>query len=234
MKNNKIKLEPGYDVKKFFRPSVAVDVITFTIFENELKILLVKRDIEPYKNYWAIPGGFVGEKESLEDAAKRELLEETGVNNVYLEQLYSFGNPGRDPRTRVISVSYFALISSEIALKTKGSTDVKEAKWFSIKELPDLAFDHAEIIDYALKRLQWKMEYTNAAYSILDEVFTLTDLQKVYEIIFSKLFDKRNFRKKIIALNLVEPTGKTVVRGVHRPAMTYRFKKRQISLVDIT
>ncbi|OQA02918.1 MAG: hypothetical protein BWY68_00884 [bacterium ADurb.Bin400] len=114
------------------------------------------------------------------------------------------------------------------------ATDVTEAKWFPVNDLPELAFDHRQVIDYAIKRLRWKLEYTSVAYSLLEEEFTLTDLQRIYEIILNRPFDKRNFRKKILSLNLVEPTGKKVVRGVHRPAQTYRFKKRQLSLVEIT
>jgi 8-oxo-dGTP diphosphatase len=229
-----IKLEPNYDINKFFRPSVAVDILIFTISNDQLEILLVKRKIEPYQNYWAIPGGFVQKNESLDQAAKRELAEETGVRSVYLEQLYSFGEVKRDPRGRVISVAYFALIPPQVAQKVRASTDVKQVKWHAISKLPDLAFDHQQIIDYALQRLRWKLEYTNVVYSLLDKEFTLTDLQRVYEIIFGRPFDKRNFRKKILSLHLVEPTGKKIVRGVHRPAQTYRFIERKFTLMEIS
>lgn len=228
------QLEPNYNVNKFFRPSVAVDIIIFTIAEKSLKILLVKRNIQPFKNSWAIPGGFVREKESLDDAARRELAEETGVKSVYLEQLYSFGEVNRDPRTRVISVAYFALIPADKTSQLSARTDVSAVKWFAISKLPKVAFDHKKIIEYAIQRLRWKLEYTNVVYSLLDEEFTLTDLQKVYEIVFDRKFDKRNFRKKILSLNLIEPTGKMVLKGVHRPARTYRFIKKKLSFMEIT
>ena len=140
-------------IHKYEKPSVTADIVIYTIQNNELKILLVKRGIEPFKNKWAIPGGFVRIHESLEDAAKRELEEETGVKDVYLEQLYSFGDPKRDPRGRVITVAYMALINSE-KIKLKAATDVSEVQWFSIKKIPQLAFDHKKILDYSLKRLK--------------------------------------------------------------------------------
>lgn len=217
-----------------YQPLVAVDILIFTIINSTLEILLVKRKYEPFKNYWSIPGGFVKKNESLEQAATRELKEETNINNVYLEQLYTFGDPHRDPRDRVISVSYFALVPSDKTDQIKGRADVLEAGWHSTKDLPSLAFDHDKIITYALQRLRWKLEYTNVVYSLLAEEFTLTDMQKIYEIIFDKTFDKRNFRKKILSLSLIQPTGKKVIRGIHRPASTYRFTEKNISLVDIT
>src|SRR4030042_4622577 len=144
--------------ENFPKPSVTVDIVVFTIENDELKVLLVKRKLNPFKDKWAIPGGFVRIKESLEDAAKRELEEETGVKDVYLEQLYTFGDPERDPRGRVITVAYMALINSE-KINLKATTDASEAKWFPVKKIPDLAFDHKKIFDYSLKRLRWKFEY---------------------------------------------------------------------------
>jgi 8-oxo-dGTP diphosphatase len=160
-------------------------------------------------------------------------MEETGMKEAYLEQLYTFGNPKRDPRGRIISVSYFALMPSSKISKLRADTDTKEVKWFPVYKLPKLAFDHEKIVSYAIKRLKWKMEYTNVVYSLLDEEFTLTDLQKIYEIIFNKKFDKRNFRRKIKSLGLIEATGRRVVRGVQRPAATYKFKSKKLSIVDI-
>ena len=191
------------NIHSFPKPSVTVDIIIFTIKENELKVLLVKRKINPFKDKWAIPGGFVGIKESLEDAAKRELEEETGVKDVYLEQLYTFGEPERDPRGRVITVAYMALINSE-EIRLKASTDVSEAKWFPIKKIPQLAFDHKKIFDYSLKRLKWKFEYTTVAFSLLPKKFTISQIQKIYEIVFNKKFDKRNFVKKILFLDILK------------------------------
>lgn len=221
-----------YDVTKFERPSVTVDVILFTVKNDDLKVLLVKRDVEPFKDMWAIPGGFVRMEESLDEAAKRELLEETNVRDVYLEQLYTFGDPKRDPRTRVITVAYFALVNAE-KFKLKASTDVKDVKWFSMFELPKLAFDHKKILDYALKRLRWKLEYTTVAFSLLLEKFTLTHLQNIYEIIFHKKLDKRNFRKKIKSLNLVKETSEYQEDVSHRPAKIYTKNKKIGEIVEI-
>ncbi|MBU2590079.1 MAG: NUDIX hydrolase [Nanoarchaeota archaeon] len=210
------------------KPSVTVDIILFTITGETLKVLLVKRRIEPFRNMWALPGGFVGMNETLDQAARRELQEETGVKEHYLEQLYTFGNPERDPRGRVITVSYFALINSK-DLKLKADTDVIEAKWFPINQLPELAFDHKNILDYALERLRYKLEYTTVAFQLLPQKFTLTELQKTYEIIFNKSLDKRNFRKKILSLGLIEETQETT-KGAHRPAKLYSFTKEHKQL----
>ncbi|MDP2908359.1 MAG: NUDIX domain-containing protein [Nanoarchaeota archaeon] len=222
----------GYDASKFERPSVTVDVILFTVKDDDLKVLLVKRNVDPFKDMWAIPGGFVKIDESLEDAAKRELLEETNVRDVYLEQLYTFGDPKRDPRTRVITAAYFALVNAE-KFKLKASTDVKDVNWFSMFDLPELAFDHKKIVEYALKRLRWKMEYTTVAFSLLPEKFTLTQLQKIYEIILDKSLDKRNFRKKIKALELVKEVQEFQEEVAHRPARLYTKNKKIGEIVEI-
>lgn len=221
-----------YDVTKFDRPSVTVDIILFTVKDNDLKVLLVKRKVWPFEGMWAIPGGFVKIKESLEAAAKRELQEETNVRDVYLEQLYTFGEPKRDPRTRVITVAYFALVNAG-RFELKASTDVKDVRWFSMYELPKLAFDHKGILEYALRRLRWKLEYTTVAFTLLPKEFTLTDLQKLYEIIFNKKLDKRNFRKKIFNLGLVKETGNTQADVAHRPAKLYRCNKKIGEIVEI-
>ncbi len=217
--------------EEYDKPSVTVDITIFTIHEGELKILLVKRDVEPFKNKWAIPGGFVKPKEDLEEAAKRELEEETGVKDVYLEQLYTFGNPKRDPRGRVITVTYIALVNSE-KLRLRASTDVSEAQWFSVKKIPDLAFDHDKIVNYALKRLKWKFEYTTVAFSLLPETFSISQIQNIYEIAFNKKFDKRNFAKKLISLNILKKEG--IKKDVsHRPPMLYSLKKDIGEIVEI-
>lgn len=222
----------NYDVTKFDRPSVTVDIVIFTVKDNDLKVLLVKRDIEPFQGMWALPGGFVKMEEYLDEAAKRELVEETGIKDIYLEQLYTFGEPKRDPRTRVITVSYFALVSSE-NLKLKASTDVSDVQWFSVYQLPKLAFDHKDIIQYGLKRLRWKLEYTTIGFKLLPSNFTLTHLQSLYEIIFNKQFDKRNFRKKILSLGLIEETKEITKNVSHRPARLYSFKKKIGEIVEI-
>lgn len=211
-----------YDVTKYERPSVTIDVLMMSLRQRDLQILLIKRGSWPYEGMWAIPGGFVNIDESLESAAKRELQEETGVQDVYLEQLYTFGDPGRDPRTRVITVVYFALLDAE-RVQVKAATDAADVSWFSVYELPPLAFDHAGIVEYALNRLRGKLDYTTIAFNLLPDQFTLRELQRVYEIILHKRLDKRNFRKKILSTGILEDTGDKKMEGTHRPARLYRF-----------
>jgi 8-oxo-dGTP diphosphatase len=199
---------------------VTVDIVIFTIQEGILKVLLVKRLIPPFIGQCAIPGGFVLEDEDLDQAALRELREETGVSDVYLEQLYSFGKPDRDPRGRVVTVAYFALISAD--RKLKAGTDAAEAAWYPVDDLPPLAFDHATILNYALERLRNKLEYTTVGFQLLPEKFTLTELQAVYEAILGKNLDKRNFRRKMAVLKILKPL-KEYRRGGQRPAQLYRF-----------
>ena len=213
-----------YDVSQYDRPSVTVDVIVFTLRRGSLQVLLIQRKHWPAAGKWAIPGGFVHIQESLEDAARRELAEETGVDDpdVYLEQLYTFGDPGRDPRTRVITVSYFALICSD-RLRLYAGSDAVAAEWFPAYDLPSLAFDHADILTYALRRLRYKLEYRAVAFQLLPETFTLTELQEAYQHILNEQLDKRNFRRKVLAAGVLEET--LYVRGgVHRPAKLYCFR----------
>src|SRR5712691_9010622 len=211
-----------YDASRYERPSVTVDVVMMSLRQRDLQVLLVKRRSWPYEDMWAIPGGFVNIDETLEAAAKRELQEETGLQDVYLEQLYTFGDPGRDPRTRVITVVYFALLDSE-RLQVKAASDAADVEWFSVDNLPPLAFDHSKILQYALERLRGKLGYTTIAFSLLPEQFTLRELQRVYEIILHRKLDKRNFRKKILATGILEDTGDKKMEGTHRPARLYRF-----------
>lgn len=213
------------------QPSVTCDVVIFTIRDDDLKVLLIRRAVKPFLDSWAIPGGFVKMDESLEDAARRELLEETGVKNVYLEQLYTFGDVGRDPRGRVITVSYLALINSE-GIELSASTDAKEVDWFSVKDLPKLGFDHKEIVDYALKRLRWKFEYTPVVFSLLRKKFRLSELQNFYEIVFGRKFDKRNFLKKVNSLNILREVG--VDNSVsHRPPKLYSLKSKMPEIIKM-
>jgi len=200
---------------------VAVDIVIFTIQEGELRVLLVKRAIPPYAGQFAIPGGFVLDNESLDEAALRELREETGVSDVYLEQLYSFGDPGRDPRGRVISVAYFALIAAGHSQIAAGS-DAAEARWWPIRDLPDLAFDHGKILDYSLERLRNKLEYTTVGFQLLPKRFSLTELQEVYEAILDKKLDKRNFRRKLALLKILRATREYRSSG-RRPARLFEF-----------
>jgi 8-oxo-dGTP diphosphatase len=206
-------------------------MILFAFQQGQLTVLLIRRRNDPFKGRWALPGGFVGEDEDLYDAALRELKEETNVSNVYLEQLYTFGQPGRDPRTRVISVAYFALLSTgELAQQqVHGVDDAAEARWWNIYQLPDLAFDHQRILDYALQRLRWKLEWTALGFLLLPDEFTLSELQRVYETVLNEQLDKRNFRRKILAAEVLEASG-NVRAGDHRPAKLYRFTSKAIEL----
>lgn len=200
---------------------LTVDIVIFTIEQGALKVLLVKRGIEPFAGQYAIPGGFVLENESLDQAAMRELREETGVADVYLEQLYSFGDPKRDPRGRVITVAYYALISAEHSQLRAGS-DAAAAAWFAVDAVPDLAFDHPKIVAYAVERLRNKLEYTTVGFQLLPEKFSLSELQEVYQAILGKKLDKRNFRRKLALLNILKPTSK-YRRDGRKPARLYRF-----------
>jgi 8-oxo-dGTP diphosphatase len=222
----------NYNADAFPKPSVTVDVAAFTAREEKLCILLVKRGVWPFAGTWALPGGFVRLDEDLDMAAQRELSEETGVAAAhYLEQLYTFGGIGRDPRTRVISVAYYALLPGlESGLSVgepEAGTDAAEARWWPIDALPTLAFDHAAIVQKALTRLRDKLGYTSVTYALLPEEFTLTELQTVYEIILSHPLDKRNFRKKMLAAEILEGTPRQKREGAHRPAQLYRFTKRE-------
>jgi 8-oxo-dGTP diphosphatase len=221
----------GYNPTDYERPSVTVDVAVFTLVENDLRVLLIKRKERPFAGNWAVPGGFVRMDESLDEAAIRELAEETGVDDVYLEQLYTFGAPTRDPRTRVITIAYFAIVPHTAINSPKAGEEAEEADWFSVFDLPDLAFDHAEILEYALTRLRYKLEYTTVGFELLPDQFTLTDLQKAYEIVLGEPLDKRNFRRKILSADIIEETGTKRKQGEGRPAMLYRYKENAIAEV---
>jgi 8-oxo-dGTP diphosphatase len=201
---------------------VTADVVIFTIRDGALHVLLVRRGAPPFEGRWAIPGGFIGEDESLDGAALRELREETGVADVYLEQLYTFGAPGRDPRGRVVSVAYYALVAADASPLVAG-TDAADARWWPMDALPGLAFDHRDILDYALVRLRNKLEYTTVGFQLLPEKFTLGELQRVYEAILGKALDKRNFRRKVELLGIVTPLEEYRRSGVSRPAQLYSF-----------
>lgn len=200
---------------------VTVDIVIFTIRDRALQVLLVKRGVPPYKGQYAIPGGFIHEDESLEEAAERELYEETGVRNVFLEQLYTFGDPKRDPRGRVVTVAYYALISSEKLALVAGA-DAAEAKWFPRNDPPALAFDHKHILGYAVERLRNKLEYTTVGFQLLPRKFTLSELQTVYEAILERRLDKRNFRRKIALLGILKPLREWQRTG-RKPAQLFRF-----------
>lgn len=219
-------VEPEEYASRYERPSVTVDIVLFTVADNDLRVLLIKRLVSPFKGMWAIPGGFVLKAETLDAAALRELREETNVKDIYLEQLYTFGDPGRDPRTRVITVSYFALVSAD-KFELRADTDAEEVAWHSMYSLPELAFDHEKILNYALERLRNKLEYTTVGFELLPAKFTLTELQRLYEIILNRPLDKRNFRKKILSLGILKSLNETKMEGIHRPAQLYAFAKKR-------
>jgi 8-oxo-dGTP diphosphatase len=216
---------PKSSLRDHPRPSVSVDLVIFTIAGNDLKVLLIRRRGEPFEGHWALPGGFVEIDESLEHAAARELKEEVGVENVYLEQLYTFGDPQRDPRGRVISVAYFALIDAG-RQHIAAASDAADASWHSVFKPPRLAFDHRRVLDYAVWRLRNKLEWTTVGYELLPQKFTLSELQRVYEIILQKPIDKRNFRKKILAQGQVRELNETRGALAHRPARLYSFRDK--------
>jgi len=207
------------------RAALTVDCAVFGIDDGDLKVLLIQRDLEPFKNRWALPGGFVHVDETLEQAALRELREETGLSKVYLEQLYTFGSLARDPRERVITVAYYALVKlTDHAVQA--ATDAREAAWFAVTDLPKLAFDHDEILGTALARLQAKVRYEPVGFELLPQKFTLTQLQRLYEIILEHPLDKRNFRKKVLALDLLLELDEVEQDVAHRAARLYRFDER--------
>lgn len=218
--------------KKYKFAVIATDVVLFTVRDEKLQVLLIKMKKPPFEGQWAVPGGLVRPKESVDESARRHLKDEAGVKNVYLEQLYTFGKVDRDPFGRVVSVAYFALVPhSRFILKT---TDLYEdVAWFPVAALPKLAYDHREIIGFAEKRLMTKVEYSNIVYSLLPAEFSLGELQKVYEIILNRALDKRNFRKKILSLGLLKNLGKKRAGGANRPAELYTFKKHVPQLVEL-
>jgi 8-oxo-dGTP diphosphatase len=215
----------NYDKSVFDRPSVTVDIAVCTIFDGALRVLLIKRQFPPFKNNWAIPGGFVSieKKESLEEAAKRKLQEETGIKNVYFEQLKTYGEPSRDPRMRVITVAYYALVPySHLSAISPASSE--ETTWFSLECPPEkLAFDHKTILADLLARLRGKISYTPIAFSLLEKRFTWTELQEVYEVILGKNLVTPNFRRKLLSMyHLKELDVKKRTKG--RPSTLLHFE----------
>ncbi len=201
---------------------VAVDIVVFTVHEQALKVLLIERGIAPFKGLYALPGGFVLSEETLEQAAFRELFEETGTKDVYLEQLYTFGDPDRDPRGRVVTVAYYALVPTDKSPLLAG-TDAATAGWYPVSALPPLAFDHGNIVEYAVDRLRNKLEYTNVGFQLLPAKFTLGALQALHEAILGKPLDKRNFRRKVLGLGLVKPSKEMQATG-RKPAQLFSFR----------
>lgn len=207
------------------RPALTVDCVVFGLDDNELEVMLIRRGLEPFAGRWALPGGFVHVDETLEDAARRELEEETGLRKLFLEQLFTFGGLDRDPRERVVTVAYYALVKLSDH-KIRAATDATDAAWFSLADLPDLAFDHAHILEVALERLKSKVRYQPIGFELLPRKFTLTQLQRMYEIILDRPLDKRNFRKKILGMELLIELDEVEKDVAHRAARLYKFDDR--------
>jgi len=208
------------------RPALTVDCVVFGLDEEDLKVLLIQRGLPPFEGQWALPGGFVRVEESLEDAARRELREETGIAKVFLEQLYTFGQPDRDPRERIVSVAYYALVKLSDH-RIGAATDARNAAWFAVSDTPSLAFDHERILQTALTRLKGKVRYQPIGFELLPEKFTLTQLQRLYETILERELDKRNFRKKILGMDLLDETDEIQQDVAHRAARLYRFNRQK-------
>ena len=211
------------------RPLVTVDVVIFAVRNNDLQVLLVRRRRSPHEGMWAIPGGRIKLDETLDQAAFRILEEETGLADVYLEQLYTFGDPGRDPRHRVITVAYFAAVPTTDVVPAVAEK-AQRVRWWSVDDLPPLAFDHADILSYARTRLRYKLEYTAVGFELLPDEFTLTELQTAYEIVLGEQLDKRNFRRKILSASVIEPSGHYRT-GDGRPAQLYRYREDAVAEV---
>ena len=204
---------------------VTVDIIVFTVMHDNLKVLLIRRNKPPFKGKFALPGGFVEGNEELEEAAKRELTEETNVKDVFLLQLGTYGGVKRDPRGRVVSVAYLAFISPEQELVS--TADAMGAEWRSVDDLPELAFDHGKIVKDALKQLSYEIQTTNIAVQILPQKFTLSQLQHLYELVLKRQLDKRNFRRRIKELGILKATKGMRMEGAHRPSRLYEFKDKE-------
>jgi 8-oxo-dGTP diphosphatase len=211
------------------RPLVTVDVVIFALRNNDLQVLLVRRRRSPQEGMWAIPGGRINLDEALDGAAFRILEEETGLADVYLEQLYTFGDPVRDPRDRVVTVAYFAILPTTDVVPGVAQK-AQRVRWWSVDDLPPLAFDHADIVSYAHTRLRYKLEYTAVGFELLPDEFTLTELQTAYEIVLGEELDKRNFRRKILGASVIEASGHYRT-GEGRPAQLYRYREDAVAEV---
>jgi 8-oxo-dGTP diphosphatase len=213
---------------------VAVDAVVFGYSKQEgVSVLLIQRKYPPFQNSWAIPGGFVLEHESLEEAVRRELQEETGISVNYLEQLYSFGNPGRDPRQRIVSIAYFALVKSSQFQQLKASTDAEHAQWFGINELPPLAFDHQDILGVAIERIRAKIRYQPIGFELLDKIFPFSDLEHLYVSLLGREIDRRNFSRKMLALGILDETKEYAKsEGKGRPSKLFRFNEQRYQQLE--
>lgn len=210
------------------RPNLTIDCVVFglDVEESDLKVMLIQRDIPPFEGRWALPGGFVRINETLKETALRELREETGIEKVFLEQLFSFGEVNRDPRERVVTVAYYALVNLN-EHRIQATTDARKAAWFSVSDLPELAFDHDRIVETALKRLKGKVRYEPIGFELLPKKFSMSQLQKLYEIVLERQLDRRNFRKKILSMGLLIDLHEVQEDVSHRAARLYQFDEKK-------
>jgi 8-oxo-dGTP diphosphatase len=213
------------------RPKVAVDSVLLAIKDGKLKAYLVQLRLGALRGRWAFPGGLVRVGEMLEEAARRELQCATGLGQVYLEQLFTFGDPSRDPRAHVVSVGYMAL-GADPAQIVKPASKYARGEWFEVSALPPLAYDHALMAEYGVKRLKSKLEYSNIAYNLLPRVFTFAQFEGLYELILARPIDRRNFRRRILAMGLLRELP-SKLRGAHRPAALYSFNRRSLQIIEM-
>ncbi len=211
---------------EFPRAALTVDCVVFGLDHQDLKVLLIQRGLPPFEGRWALPGGFVRLTETLDEAARRELEEETGLRTVFLEQLYTFSDVHRDPRERVVSVAYYVLVNLQDHT-VHAATDARDAAWFAVHDAPTLAFDHADILQMALERLRGKLRYQPIGFELLPKKFTLSQLQHLYELVLERELDKRNFRKRVLAMDLLIETDEVQQDVAHRAARLYRFDERK-------
>ncbi|MEQ8785181.1 MAG: NUDIX domain-containing protein [Pirellulaceae bacterium] len=208
------------------RPALTVDCVVFGFDDEDLKVLLIQRLNPPFENRWAFPGGFVELDESLEEAARRELSEETGIEVGFLEQLYTFGAVDRDPRERIVSVAWYALVKPS-DFDVQAASDARDVRWFPVAKHPPLAFDHEQILKTAVERLRGKVRYQPIGFELLPRKFTLRQLQHLYETVLARELDKRNFRKKILGMELLTELDEFETDVAHRAARLYKFDRRR-------
>ena len=216
---------------KYPRPALTADCVVFGLDDDDLKVLLIQRGQEPYVDCWALPGGFALTGESLEETARRELEEETDLKGVFLEQLYTFSDPERDPREHVVTVAFYALVNL-LEHRIQAATDAKNANWFAPGNIPPLAFDHNQILDIAYERLKGKIRYKPIGFELLPEKFALRQLQQMYEKILGRRLDKRNFRKKILKMGILEELDEMETDVSHRAAKLYKFDKKKYEMME--
>ncbi len=226
----------SYDASRYARPSVTVDVVLLTVEDGDVRVLLTRRADQPYKHHWSLVGTFLDVDETLDATAARALHAKAGLEDVFVEQLYTFGDLGRDPRTRVLSVAYYALVEParlQAAVQARGGTHLRLATVagevaVDVDGTPlALPFDHAEILAAAIRRIRGKLGYSNIGFELLGEAFTLRDLRLVYEALLGHALNKDSFRRTVLARDVVEPTGEVLTGVGHRPPALYRFRPRQ-------